>query len=242
VTQPRRRRTRCPRAGHDEVVDIAPAADLEVEVSANHGRRRGCLGALRQNRCMAGYDDAERVEPAAVEGWSAWLAEHHDDATGVWLVTPRRASARSFDYETAVCEALRYGWVDAVQKPLDEERTMQWFAPRRPTSGWSRPNKLRIERLERDGRLEPAGRATVEAAKANGTWTLLDDVEDLVVPDDLAAAFEAHRGARAAWDGFSRSSRKQMLTWVVTAKKPETRARRIEEIAAKAAEGVRAKG
>lgn len=190
---------------------------------------------------MGVYDDAERVEPPTLDGWSDWLAEHHADAPGVWLVTARRAADRAFDYEAAVCEALRYGWIDAVQRPLDDVRSMQWFAPRRPASGWSRPNKLRIERLEREGRLEPAGRAAVEAAKANGTWQLLDDVEDLVVPEDLDAAFTARPGAREHWDGFSPSSRKQMLTWIVTAKKPETRARRVQEIADRAAEGAPAR-
>jgi uncharacterized protein YdeI (YjbR/CyaY-like superfamily) len=188
------------------------------------------------------YDAAERVEASALEDWSAWLAEHHAAAPGVWLVTARRGSDRPFDYEAAVCEALRYGWVDAVQRPLDEDRTMQWFAPRKPTSGWSRPNKLRIERLGREGRLEAAGRKAVRTAKANGSWTMLDDVEDLVVPEDLDAAFAAYPGARAAWDGFSRSARKQMLAWIVTAKKPETRARRVQETAEKAATGIRAKG
>jgi uncharacterized protein YdeI (YjbR/CyaY-like superfamily) len=190
---------------------------------------------------MSVYDAAERVEPAGIDDWSAWLAEHHADATGVWLVTARRESERAFDYDAAVCEALRYGWVDAVQRPLDEGRTMQWFAPRRPTSGWSQLNKRRIDRLEREGRLEVAGRAAVDKAKANGSWTLLDDVENLVVPEDLDAAFAAHPGARASWDRFSRSSRKQMLTWIVTAKKPETRARRVQETAEKAARGIRAK-
>lgn len=191
---------------------------------------------------MSVYDDAERVEPATLDGWSDWLGAHHAHAPGVWLVTPRKAADRPFDYEAAVCEALRYGWIDAVQRPLDELRTMQWFAPRRPASGWSRPNKLRIERLEREGRLEAAGRAVVEAAKSNGTWQLLDDVEDLVVPADLDAAFTAHPGARETWDGFSPSTRKQMLAWVVTAKKPETRARRVQEIAVKAAQGLPARG
>ena len=191
---------------------------------------------------MAAQDDAEQIEAFSLDDWSQWLAKHHADSTGVWLVTAKRATGRQpFDYEDAVCEALRYGWIDAVQKTLDPERSMQWYAPRRPTSGWSRPNKVRVERLEAEGRMEPAGRAVIEAAKANGTWTLLDAVEDLIVPDDLAAAFDAHPGLREHWDAFPPSARKLMLTWIVTAKRPATRAARVVEVAARAAIGERAR-
>jgi uncharacterized protein YdeI (YjbR/CyaY-like superfamily) len=89
--------------------------------------------------------------------------------------------------------------------------------------------------------MEPAGRAAVDAAKANGAWTLLDDVEDLVVPPDLAAAFDAHPGSREHWDAFPPSARKMMLGWIVTAKQPDTRRRRVTETATKAAQGIRAR-
>ncbi|MGA9747248.1 MAG: YdeI/OmpD-associated family protein [Nocardioides sp.] len=191
---------------------------------------------------MSTQDDAELVEPETIEGWTAWLAEHHADRAGVWLVTAKRSTGRQpFDYEAGVCEALRYGWIDAVKKTLDDERAMQYYAPRRPTSGWARPNKIRIERLEREGLMEAPGRAVIDAAKANGTWTLLDDVEDLVVPSDLAAALDAHPGARAHWDDFPPSARKLILTWIVTAKQPTTREKRVAETAEKAAEGLRAR-
>ncbi len=190
---------------------------------------------------MGVQDDAEWFEPDGVAAWSRWLADHHADVPGVWLVTAKRSSGRQvLDYETAIVEALRYGWVDSTQRGVDEERTRLWFAPRRPTSGWARTNKARIARLEAEGRLEAAGRAAVEAAKANGSWELYDDVEALVVPDDLAAAFDAHPGSRAHWDGFAPSARKQMLAWVVTAKQSATRERRVTTVAAKAAAGVRA--
>ena len=189
---------------------------------------------------MGVYDEAERFEPTTVEEWSAWLAAHHADRSGVWLVTPRKAARRAVDYDTAVVEALRYGWVDAVQKVLDEERSMQWFAPRRPRSGWARSNKLRIERLEQQGRLEPAGRAAVEAARANGAWSLFDEVDDLTVPDDLVEAFAAHPGSRENWDGFPPSARRGLLAWIVMARRPATRAKRVRETAERAARGERA--
>jgi uncharacterized protein YdeI (YjbR/CyaY-like superfamily) len=189
---------------------------------------------------MGVMDDAERLEPAALADWTAWLAAHHDETRGVWLVTPRQAADQAFDYEAAVCEALRYGWIDATVRVLDDTRAMQWFAPRRKASGWSRSNKVRIERLEREGLMEAPGRAVIDAAKADGSWTLLDDVEDLVVPPDLAAAFAAHPGSREQWDGFSPSARKMMLAWVVTAKQEATRAKRVGLVAAKAAVGEKA--
>ena len=182
-------------------------------------------------------DEAERLEPASVEQWSAWLAEHHATARAVWLVSPRRAAERPVSYEDAVLEALRFGWVDSTQKPVDEQRSMLWFSPRRKESVWTRINKGRVARLEAEGRMEPAGRAQVEAARANGMWTIMDEVEDLVVPEDLAAAFEQHPGSRAHFEAFSPSVRKQVLAWIVLAKKPETRAARVTTTAAMAADG-----
>jgi uncharacterized protein YdeI (YjbR/CyaY-like superfamily) len=189
---------------------------------------------------MGVQDEAERVEPGSADEWAAWLAAHHRDAPGVWLVSCRDAARRAFDYETAVVEALRFGWIDSVVRRLDDDRAMQWFSPRRAGSGWARSNKDRIARLEREGRLEPAGRAVVETARADGSWELYDSVERLEVPDDLAAALDARPGARAHWEGFSPSARRMLLGWIVQAKRAETRARRVTETADKAALGLRA--
>jgi uncharacterized protein YdeI (YjbR/CyaY-like superfamily) len=156
----------------------------------------------------------------------------------VWLVTPRGRTGRTtVDYETAVVEALRYGWVDSTTKVLDDERGMMWFAPRKPGSGWASSNKKRIARLVAEGRLEPAGAEAVRVAKANGSWTMLDDVERLVVPDDLDRALASRPGARERWDSASPSARKMALTWIVQAKRPETRARRVTATADRAAAG-----
>jgi len=186
---------------------------------------------------MGVMDEAERVEPASVDEWSRWLADHHDSVRGVWLVTGRKDADKLVSYEESVLEALRYGWVDSTQKPVDEKRSMMWFAPRRPGSVWTRINKGRVARLEEAGLMEPAGAAAVASAKESGMWTLMDPVEDLVVPDDLDAAFDVHLGSREHWESFSPSSRKQMLAWIVMAKKPETRAMRVLTTAAKAALG-----
>jgi uncharacterized protein YdeI (YjbR/CyaY-like superfamily) len=176
-----------------------------------------------------------------VAGWRAWLAEHHGRTTGVWLVTWRAGSGGPrITYEESVEQALCFGWVDSKGRALDAERTMLWFAPRKARSGWSRPNKQRVARLLAEGLMTPAGLAVVEAAKADGSWTLLDAVEDLVVPDDLAAAFDAHPPARAHWEAFPRSARRGILEWIVQARRPDTRARRVAETAEKAARNERA--
>jgi uncharacterized protein YdeI (YjbR/CyaY-like superfamily) len=191
---------------------------------------------------MGAMDDAERLEPDTVEEWSAWLRDHHTQPSGVWLVSPRRAADRPFSYEDSVLEALRYGWVDSTVKPVDEARAMMWFAPRRKGSMWTRINKARVARLEAAGLMEPAGTAAVAAAVETGMWTLMDAVEDLVVPDDLAEAFDRNPGAREHWESWSPSARKMILTWIVLAKRPETRATRVTTTAEKAARGVKAQG
>ena len=180
------------------------------------------------------------LQPATLADWRAWLADNHARPEGVWLITYRPATGKTpFSYEQAVEEALCFGWIDGQARRLDDERTMLWFAPRRPGSGWARTNKARIERLIADGRMTPAGLAKIEAAQADGSWTLLDSVERLEVPDDLAAEFDKYPDARAHFDAFPPSARRMALAWIATAKRPETRAKRVAETARLAQENVR---
>ena len=180
-------------------------------------------------------DGRPMVGPFDRAGWRAWLIANHPTSRGIYLVSWRRPSGRtSVSYEEAVEEALCVGWIDSSGKNIDEERSIQWFAPRRARSAWARSNKERVARLTAAGLMLPAGLAAIEEAKRSGTWTLLDDVEDLIVPDDLAAALRDRPPARDRWDAFPRSSRRAMLQWVVEARRPETRARRISQIAEKA--------
>lgn len=181
------------------------------------------------------------VHPLTVSEWRAWLEANHTRAEGVWLISYKRASGKpSMTYEEAVEEALAFGWVDSKANTLDDERSILWYAPRKAGSGWSRPNKERVDRLIADGRMTPAGLAKIEAAKADGSWTLLDGVENLEVPPDLAAEFARYPDARANWDAFPRSARRGILEWIVQAKRPETRAKRIAETARLAQDNVRA--
>lgn len=173
--------------------------------------------------------------------WRAWLGEQAGTSRGVWVVTWRAGSGRPrVSYDDLVEEALCVGWVDSLPRALDEERTQLLMTPRKPGSGWSRPNKQRVARLREQGLLLPAGEAVVAAAEADGSWTALDDVEDLVEPPDLRAALDADPEARRHWDGFPRSARRGILEWVQSARRSQTRAKRIAETAGQAARGQRA--
>ena len=175
-------------------------------------------------------DGRPMVGPFDRASWRAWLIANHAASDGVYLVSWRKPSGRtSVPYEEAVEEALCVGWIDSVGGKLDEDRALQWFSPRRSRSGWARSNKDRVERLIAAGQMVPAGLAAIEEAKRNGTWTMLDDVENLVVPPDLAAALDANPAAREHWEAFSRSLRRAILEWIAQAKRPETRAKRIAE-------------
>jgi uncharacterized protein YdeI (YjbR/CyaY-like superfamily) len=181
------------------------------------------------------------VGPFERAGWRQWLIDHHATSNGVYLVSWRRPTGRtSVPYEDAVEEALCVGWIDSTGRTIDDERSIQWFSPRRAKSAWARSNKERVARLTAAGLMLPAGLAVIEEAKRTGMWTLLDDVEDLIVPDDLAAALASWPTAQEHWDAFPASARRAMLGWVVQAGRPETRAKRIDQIASKAAANERA--
>jgi uncharacterized protein YdeI (YjbR/CyaY-like superfamily) len=183
------------------------------------------------------------VHPETVEEWHDWLEQHHATSTGVWFVSWKKRTGKPVvPYEDAILEALAYGWIDSQAGQVDEDRSALRFTPRRPTGPWARTNKARVERLLAEGRMTPAGQAAIDTAKANGSWTILDDVEDLVVPDDLAAELDRVPGAREHWDAFPPSARRQMLWWIVEAKRPQTRRARVAETAEKAGRGERARG
>ena len=181
-----------------------------------------------------------RLEVTSRAHWRAWLAQHHADTPGVWLVLWKRDRGPHVPYDDVVEEALCFGWVDSQVKGLDADRGLQLMTPRRPTSTWARSNKERVARLTAAGLMTPAGLAVVEAAKASGSWSLLDTVEALEEPAELRAALDAVPAARTAWEGFPPSAKKQLLFWVVSAKTSPTRERRITTIVAEAAEGRRA--
>jgi uncharacterized protein YdeI (YjbR/CyaY-like superfamily) len=182
-------------------------------------------------------DGIARVYAADRAAWRSWLETHGETSAAVWLVYFKKGSGQpSITWNEAVEEALCFGWIDSKAKPVDDLRYMQYFSPRKPKSVWSKINKASIERLVADGLMREPGLRAIERAKANGSWGTLDDVEALVIPDDLAAAFAAAPGTRDAFDRLSRTNRRIILQRIATAKRPDTRARRVASAVSAVAE------
>lgn len=173
--------------------------------------------------------------------WRRWLQANHDETRGVWLCSWRSSERPRCPYPDAVEEAICFGWIDSTASTLDQERGLQLFTPRKAKSSWTRLNRQRVADMEHLGLMTDAGRRAVETAKENGWWTIYDQVEDLVEPDGLQMALDASPPARANWDEFPPSARKQMLWWIISAAKEDTRARRIEKVVGEAALGKRAR-
>lgn len=190
-----------------------------------------------------GLDDLDQVLVTSRAQWRAWLAANADSSPGIWLVTHKRASGLPApSYDDIVEECLCFGWIDSTVRPRDATTAMQLVTPRKPRSTWSAANKARLEHLLPSGLMTERGLRAIEVAKANGSWQQLDSVERLEVPEDLAAALDAVPAARAFFDGMPPGARKQHLWFVVSAKRPQTRAARITAIVAAAADGRRAVG
>jgi uncharacterized protein YdeI (YjbR/CyaY-like superfamily) len=181
------------------------------------------------------------THPLTRAEWRAWLEQNHARPNGVWMISYKKAAGKpALSYAESVEEALCFGWVDSKPGKLDDQRSMLWFAPRKPRTGWSRPNKERVERLIAAGLMAPAGLAKVESAKQDGSWSILDGVESLEVPPDLAEALDAYPAARSNFEAFPRSVKRGILEWIVQAKTAPTRAKRIAETARLAEENRRA--
>ena len=190
---------------------------------------------------MAQLGNENAVHPASRAAWRRWLADNHARPTGIWLISYKASTGKQgFDYNDAVEEALCFGWIDGKVQAVDTERTMLWFSPRKPKSAWAASNKARVERLAAAGLMTEAGHAKIDAAKRDGSWTALDTIDALDIPPDLQRAFRKHRGAAANFNRFPPGVMRGILQWIATAKRPETRARRVEETAREAARNVRA--
>lgn len=175
--------------------------------------------------------------------WRAWLTAHHDSAPGVWLCSWKRAhGGPTCPYPEAVEEAICFGWIDSTVNTLDEDRSLQLFTPRKPKSPWSRLNRRRAADMETARLMTDAGRRSIEAAQANGWWTIADPVEDLAEPPELAEALDGVPAARTHWNDFPKSARKQMLWWVISATRAETRSVRIAAIVQQATLNEHARG
>jgi uncharacterized protein YdeI (YjbR/CyaY-like superfamily) len=167
--------------------------------------------------------------------WRAWLEKNHDTAQEIWLAYYKKNSGKaSVTYEEALQEALCYGWIDSVINALDAERYMQRWTPRKPRSIWSAANKARVRELIAEGRMAAPGLAKIKLARKNGSWDKLNDIERIGagggLPPDVLAAIEAFPGLPDKFAALSPSRRKMLTYWVASAKRPETRDRRIAQL------------
>lgn len=186
--------------------------------------------------------EIETYCPQSRADWRKWLTKNHQSKQSVWLIYYRVSTNRaSLTWSEAVDEALCFGWIDSTKRTIDDERYMQYFGRRKPNSTWSKINKEKVDKLIQNNLMMAAGLASIETAKQNGTWTLMDDVENLVIPEDLKTALNKNARSLDFFNKQSKSIKKQLLHWVVVAKKVETRKKRIAEIARSAAQGRRPK-
>jgi len=177
------------------------------------------------------YERPELYFPKDVE-WREWLEENHSSyPQGVYLVFYKLENGvPTMRWEEAVKVAICFGWIDSTVKSMGNGKRRQYFCPRNPRSSWSKINKQYAEEMEAAGLLHSSGRTMIELAKEKGTWTAMDDVENLVIPEELLKAFDQNPVAFENYSNFSRGYRKSYLAWLQQAKRPETRARRVEEI------------
>ncbi|MFK7971078.1 MAG: YdeI family protein [Bacteroidia bacterium] len=186
--------------------------------------------------------DVEGFCPDDKQDWRKWLESNHKEKDAVWLIFYRKKSPHyNLSWSESVDEALCFGWIDSVKKTIDNERYRQYFSKRKAKSNWSKINKEKVDTLVEQGLMQEAGFRSIEIAKDNGSWTLLDDVEALVIPEDLKAAFENHKGSMEYFESLSKSAKKILLYWVISAKRKETRQKRILEVAENASMNLKPK-
>lgn len=176
--------------------------------------------------------EIESFYPAGRQAWRAWLQENHLKKQAVWVLFYKTAAGvPTLSWSDAVDEALCFGWIDSTKRSLDDEKFIQYFSKRKPNSIWSRINKEKVVKLRKAGLMWPAGEACITTAQQNGSWTTLDIVEDGTIPEDLVEELRIRPGADDFFQSLSKSARKSILQWLVMAKRPETRRKRVVEIA-----------
>lgn len=210
-------------------MDTAATAVIAPSASCTYRR-----GVTRQR---------EWVEFTSRAQLRVWLSRNHRREQGVWAVYPKSSTGQSdMSWDAVVEECLCVGWIDSLPGKVDELRTRTYISPRKPGSGWSRRNQQIVDRLIAEGRMQPAGLRTVERAKADGSWSLFDAAEDMIVPDVLLHALVEYPGAQEGFDAYPDGTKKALLQWVYTARREQTRQQRSAAIAEAAAAGRRPRG
>lgn len=187
-------------------------------------------------------EEIEIYYPKNQTAWRKWLEKNHLSKQAVWLVFyNKKSDLKSITWSDAVDVALCFGWIDSKKIKIDEETSHQFFSKRKPKSTWSKINKNKVEKLITQGLMTDAGFASIETAKQNGSWTFLDEVEELIIPVDLEAAFADKPNSKDFFLSLSKSVRKMILAWLKFAKTTETRQKRITEIIESAVQNVKPK-
>lgn len=169
--------------------------------------------------------------PENRQQWREWLDKNHDIESSVWLIYYKKGSGKpSITYSDAVDEALCFGWIDSKAKSIDAEKYMQFFSVRKPNSVWSKVNKEKVASLIEKGLMTSAGLEAIAIAQSNGSWSILDAVEALIIPDDLMTALSSNLVAKEYFLNLSRTDKRNLLQWITLAKREETRQKRIREI------------
>lgn len=196
--------------------------------------------ATRIKMAQRPLQDAPEIAVANRDDLRGWLEQNHATSAGVWIVAFKKADPdRYLPLGEVVDEALCFGWVDSLPRAKDDLRTMLYLSPRKPGSNWSRVNKDKAARLIAEGRMTAAGHAAMDRAKADGSWSALDDVENLIIPADLQAAFDKAPGAQDMWEAFPRSVKRGALEILLNAKRATTRAAKIDTIVTDSAANTR---
>jgi len=176
-------------------------------------------------------EETESFYPTSRQAWRLWLAENHISKQAVWLVQYKKsANIPTISWSEAVEEALCFGWIDGIRKSIDHKRYIQFFTKRKPKSTWSKINKEKVLELIAARLMTKAGLESITRAKENGSWIILDEVEELLIPKDLEFEFRKKPEAREFFLGLSKSVKKAILQWIAFAKRAETRAKRIAEV------------
>ena len=170
--------------------------------------------------------------PESRTDWRNWLVKNHNTRQSIWLIFYKKNSNKySISWSEAVDEALCFGWIDSKKQTIDQYSYRQYFSQRKPNSTWSKVNKEKVAQLIENGLMTESGLHSIRIAKQNGSWTILDQIEQLIIPDDLQLALESKRNALEYFESLNKSRKKILLYWVISAKRQETRTKRINIIA-----------
>jgi len=187
-------------------------------------------------------NNIENYCPSDKQDWRKWLELNHNKKEAVWLIFyKKKSSNHNLSWSDAVDEALCFGWIDSTKKTINTEKYIQYFSKRKAKSNWSKINKDKVKILIEQELMKEEGYKSIEIAKENGSWTILDEVEALAIPEDLKEKFVNYKGSMEYFESLSNSAKKILLYWVISAKRKETRQKRVLEIAENASNNLKPK-